>query len=149
MGLADQVIQANEDERFEQELIGKRTGDTAPEGFYTDDLGLWVEQDIRRKAVRFAEYILFRCQYLGKKTLMKTDHALYHERRMVSPVPKQIAYIADLPESIPTATAVWVYKRLFEWAPKLNRRKITICPGLIWDFDTMELIEVIDKRKRS
>lgn len=148
MGLADQVIQANEDERIEQELIDKRSGDTAPEGYYTDDLGLWVEQDIRRKKVKFAEYVLFRCQRLGKKTLMKTDHALYHERRMVSPVPRQIAYIADLPESIPTATAVWVYKRLFEWAPKLNEKKIIVCPGLMWDYEKGELIEVIDKRKK-
>ena len=141
MGLADMVIQANEDEKVSQELIDKRSGDRAPEGYYTDDLGFWVEQDIRRRGVKFAEYILFRCQYLCKKTMMKSGDTLYNERRVVSPVPRQIAYLADLPENIPTATAVWVYKRLLEWAPKLNEKKIIVCPGLIWDYDKGELIE--------
>ena len=141
MGLADMVIQANDDERVVQELIDKRSGDRAPEGYYTDDLGFWVEQDIRRRGVKFAEYILFRCQYLCKNTLMKVDDTLYNERRIVSPVPRQIAYMADLPENIPTATAVWVYKRLLEWAPKLNEKKIIVCPGLVWDYEKGELIE--------
>lgn len=148
MGLADQVILANEDERIEQELIDKRIGDNAPDGYYTDDLGFWVEQDIRKKKVRFAEYVLFRCQYLGK-TLMKTEHDLYNEGRIVSPTPKHIAYIADLPDSIPMATAIWVYKRLFEWAPKLNEKKIIVCPGLMWDYERGILIEVTKKDKKK
>ena len=65
MDLASKVIQANEDE-VKREIIRKKSGDGAPEGYYTDDLGFWVEQDIRRKDVRFAEYVLFRCQYLNK-----------------------------------------------------------------------------------
>ena len=55
MDLADKVIQANE-----QEIIEKNSNDSAPDGFYTDDLGFWVEQDIRRHKSRFHRF--FRLQ---------------------------------------------------------------------------------------
>ena len=55
--LADLIVEANEDEQRR-----KNPGDTAPEGYYTDDLGYWVEQDIKKDKARFAQYVTFRCR---------------------------------------------------------------------------------------
>ena len=145
MDLASRVIQANEDE-IEREIIKKQSSDGAPEGYYTDDLGFWVEQDIRKKDARFAEYVLFRCQYLNKDLHIREGEFLYAGHRIVFPTSTAIADLADLPGKLPPAIVVWVHKRLCRQSPRLNESKIEIYPGLLWDFEEKDLIE-IPKRK--
>lgn len=145
MDLASMVIQANEEE-VEREIIKKKRDDGAPEGYYTDDLGFWVEQDIRRKDVRYAEYVLFRCQYLNKNLHVRDGEFLYAGHKMIFPTSTAIADLADLPGKLPSAIVIWVHKRLRQYSPRLNENKIEVKPGLIWDFKEGELIE-IPKRK--
>lgn len=136
MNLADRVIKANE-----QEIVEKKSGDTAPDGYYTDDLGLWVELDIRRQKVRFAEYVLFRCKRLNPHLHIRDEIAVYNGHTLVRNNPVDIAALADLPENISRPTAKWVYKRLLHDMPRLNRSMIEIAPGWLWDFDNSEIIK--------
>lgn len=136
MNLADKVIEANE-----QEIVEKKSGDTAPDGYYTDDLGLWVELDIRRQKVRFSEYILFRCKRLNPHLHIRDEIAVYNGHILVRNNPVDIAALADLPENISGPTARWVYKRLLHDVPHLNRSMIEIAPGWLWDIDNSEIIK--------
>lgn len=136
MDLADKVIQANE-----QEIVEKEANDSAPEGFYTDDLGFWVEQDIRRHKIKFAEYVLFRCKYLNDELNVRNATMLFNGNVLVRKNSLDIASLADLPEAIPNPIAIWVYKRLFDDAPRLDRSKIEIAPGWIWDMDKCAIIK--------
>lgn len=136
MNLADKVIEANE-----QEIVEKQSGDTAPDGYYTDDLGFWVEVDIRRKKVRFAEYILFRCRYLNPHLHIRDEIALYNGHVLIRDNSVEVAALADLPENISGPTAKWVYKRLLHDMPHLNRSMIEIAPGWLWDLDNSEIIK--------
>lgn len=149
MDLASRVIQANEDEAIEQEIIKKKRGDSAPDGYYTDDLGLWVEQDIRRKSVRFAEYVLFRCQYLNSNLHVRDASMLYAGHRLVFPTSNSIADLADLPGRLPSPIVIWVYKRLMRNSPKLNNSKIEIKPGLLWDIKNGRLVKKDEKEYKT
>ena len=138
--LADKIIKANE-----QEVIEKQADDTAPEGYYTDDMGYWVEQDIRKHSSRFAEYVFFRCR---KKNIHlyydPIEMKLYNRHTEITPTVRDIVTLADIPEMITTAQAVWVYNRLKETAPRLDRDRVLVAPGLAWNFKTSELEEVTD-----
>jgi len=142
MDLADRVIEANE-----QEIVEKESGDKAPEGFYTDDLGLWVEQDIRRHKAKFAKYVLFRCRYFNDNIHIRDTTMLFNGHELVPKTAVGIASLADLPENIPTPTALWVYKRLFQDAPELDRSKIEIAPGWIWDIDNGEIRRIYEDER--
>lgn len=137
MNLADKVIQANE-----EEIVEKSSGDNAPDGYYTDDLGAWVEQAIRRDKQRFAEYILFRCKYLNPHLHVTELGMLANGHNIVEDGPTDVAALADLPEVISGPIAKWVYKRLLNDVPKLNRSKIEITPGYLWDLDSCEIISM-------
>ena len=137
MDLADRVIHANE-----QEIIEKRDDDQAPDEFYTDDLGCWVEVDIRRHKAKFAKYVLFRCKYLNKHLNLRENNLLYNGHRLVGDNAVDIAALADLPENISAPTAKWVYKRLVQTAPPLDTSKIEIVPGWLWDLKNSEIIQM-------
>lgn len=137
MNLADRVIEANE-----QEIIEKQEGDKAPDGYYTDDLGYWVEQDIRRDKTKFAEYVLFRCRKLNQHMHLRENDLLFNSHNMVKDNPVDIAALADLPENISAPTAKWVYKRLIQSVPHLDKSKVEIMPGWLWDLDNGEIIEM-------
>lgn len=134
MDLADKVIHANE-----QEIIEKAKGDTAPEGYYTDDMGYWVEQDIRRHKDRFALYIFMRCRKLNKHLHLRRGEFLYNSHTLIRETPLDIAKLADLPEVISAPQAAWVYKRLVATVPRLSEKKIEVAPGLLWNFETLSL----------
>lgn len=146
MDLASLVIQANEDERIEQEIIQKRSVDEAPEGYYTDDLGFWVEQDIKRKEQKYAEYILFRCQYLNPNIHTREGGRLYAGHTLVLPTSASITSLADTPSRLSPAIVMWVHKRLLRSAPRLDESKIEICPGLLWDFNKQGLVKLSKKK---
>lgn len=141
MNLADKVIKANEEE-LETEVIEKKNDDGAPEGYYTDDLGLWVEQDIRKHKAKFARYILFRCRYLNHNIYIRHSTMLFSAHTLVRKTATDVAILADLPEPIPMPIAVWVYKRLFEDAPHLDPTKIEIVPGHLWDMKNCSIVSM-------
>lgn len=138
--LADKIIEANE-----REVIRRHSGDTAPEGYYTDDLGLWVEQDIRKSPSRFAEYVFVRCRkrnshlYYDPATL-----TLFNRHKEIKPITRDILELASLPSMITPAQAIWVYNRLKETVPRLDRSRLVIAPGLAWNIKKGE-IEMLEE----
>lgn len=142
MDLAERVIQANEAKINEDEIVEKDDGDGAPEGYYTDDLGLWVQLDIRRHRHKFAEYVIFRCRLLNNDLNIRNSTTLCKGHKVITDSPKDIASLADLPENISRGTAAWVYKRLYLEAPYLDRRKMEINHGWVWDLDKQDIIRV-------
>lgn len=134
--LADKIIQANE-----QEVVEKQSGDQAPEGYYTDDLGYWVELDIRKHKERFARYVFVRCRKLNQHLYYDTANMkLFNRHEEVEPKVADIVNLARLADMITPAQAIWVYNRLKDAVPRLDRSKLVVAPGLIWDFETAELI---------
>ena len=134
--LADKIIQANE-----QEIVEKQSGDQAPDGYYTDDLGMWVEQDIRKHKERFARYVFVRCRKLNPHLYYDTvEMKLYNRHDEIEPKVTDIVKLANLADMITQAQAIWVYNRLKDAVPRLDRSKLVVAPGLIWDFETSELI---------
>lgn len=134
--LANKIIEANE-------IIEKREGDKAPEGYYTDDMGMWVEQDIRKTPTKFARYVFVRCRKNNKHLYYDTiEMKLYNRHEEVRPTPKDIVHLANLADSITLAQAVWVYDKLKETVPRLDRNRLVIAEGLAWNFETSELEEL-------
>lgn len=137
MNLADKIIEANE-----QEFKEKQRGDKAPEGYYTDDLGWWVEQDIRRDKARFAEYIFVRCHKLNPHLHLRKGSFLFNSHKLISKHPNDIAELANIPETLAVPTATWVYNRLAQTVPRLDESRIEVAPGLLWDFEEQKLMNM-------
>lgn len=139
--LADLIIQANEDDH-----IRKGAGDQAPDGYYTDDLGYWVEQDIRRDHARFAQYVAFRCRVLNPHIYWDpVELVLFNRHTPIEPTTTSILLLARCPNMITAAQAIWVYNKLKETAPRLDRNRVLVAPGLAWDFEKAELVKLTDK----
>lgn len=132
--LADQVIQANE-------IIEKASSDEAPEGYYTDDLGWWVEQDIRKDKIRFARYIYTRCRKLNPHLHTRNGNLLFNSYTLINKSQNDIAELANIPEMISTPTAIWVYNKLMQTVPSLDRDRIVVADGLVWNTETCEFEE--------
>lgn len=138
MDIADKIIQANE-----QEVIEKQSGDQAPEGYYTDDMGMWVELDIRKHKEKFARYVFVRCRKRNPHLYYDTeDMVVYNRHEVVEPKAQDILSLANLADMITTAQAIWVYNRLKETVPRLDRGRLVIAPGLAWNIETSELEEL-------
>ena len=141
MDLADKIIEANE-----HELMRKQSGGQAPEGYYTDDLGYWVERDIRKDKTRFAEYIAFRCRILNSHLYWDpVELVLFNRHTVVEPTSTSILGLANIPEMITPAQAIWVYNKLKETAPRLDRNRLLVAPGLAWNIEKAEL-EVLKEK---
>lgn len=134
--LADKIIQANE-------VVEKRSGDEAPDGYYTDDMGYWVEQDIRKDSTKFAEYVFTRCRRRNEHLYYDTDElTVYNRHQVIEPTPRDILMLANLADMISTAQAIWVYNKLKETIPRLDKTRIIIAPGLAWNINNSELEEL-------
>lgn len=139
--LADKIIQANE-----QETIRRRSDDQAPEGYYTDDMGMWVEQDIRKSPNRFATYIYVRCRERNQHLYYDTNSlVLFNRHKVITPTQRDILELANLPDTISTGQAIWVYNKLKETVPRLDRNRIVIAPGLAWDIEKGEIVELTER----
>lgn len=139
--LADLIVEANENEERR-----KSPGDAAPEGYYTDDLGYWVEQDIKSDKMRFAQYIAFRCRVLNEHIYYDTESlTLYNRHTRIEPTTNSILLLAKSPDMITPAQAIWVYNKLKETAPRLDRNRVVVAPGLAWDFKESKLVKLTDK----
>lgn len=140
MDLADKIIQANDGE-----LMQKERGDAAPDGYYTDDLGLWVEVDIRKNKHRFARYIALRCRLLNPHLYYDpVEMVLYNRHVLIEPTTISILSLARTPDMINPAQAIWVYDKLKESAPRLTRDFLLVGPDLAWNYAEGRLEEVFD-----
>lgn len=138
MSLADKIIQAEEDE-----VIRRGPDDQAPEGYYTDDMGYWVEEDIRKNKARFAEYIYLRCLRINQHLYMDPDDfTVYNRHKVILPEVSSIVELANIPEMITTAQAIWVYNKLKETVPRLDKNRIVVAPGLAWNIKEARLEEL-------
>ena len=138
--LADKIIKANE-----QEVVEKQAGDQAPEGYYTDDMGYWVEQDIRKHKEKFAKYVFYRCIRLNKHLYYDPiEMKMYNRHDELEATPRCIVGLAKLADMITIAQAVWVYDKLKETVPRLDRNRVLVAPGLAWNFEKSELEELED-----
>ena len=141
MDLADKIIQANDGE-----LMQKERGDAAPDGYYTDDLGYWVEQDIKKDKARFAQYVAFRCRILNPHVYWDpVELVLFNRHTPIEPTTTSILLLAKVPDMITPAQAIWVYNKLKDTAPRLDRNRVLVAPGVAWDFNEGRLVEIKGK----
>lgn len=140
MDLTDRILETEENE-----LIRKATDDTAPEGYYTDDMGYWVEQDIKRNKHRFAEYTYMRCRRLNPHLYYDPiELVLYNRHDVIEPTTNHILSLARMPDMITTAQAIWVYDKLKSSVPRLDRNRVAIAPGLVWNIKESRLEDMSD-----
>ena len=93
--------------------------------------------------MKFARYILFRIRKLNRHIYYDTiEMKLYNRHNEIEPTPKDIVSLAKIASMITTAQAVWVYDNLKEVSPRLDRNKLVIAPGLAWDIEKSELIDL-------
>lgn len=137
MNLAEYIIEANEQEH------SRANNDTAPEGYYTDDMGYWVEQDIRKDREKFAKYILYRC-LRRHDDIYKWRGDLYSGHTILSPTTQCIIRLADVCDMITPAQAIWVYNRLMDIAAELDETKIRVSNDMYWDIEKSELRSITD-----
>ena len=130
MNIADYIIDRREHERS--------PSDQAPDGFYTDDMGFWVEQDIRKNRERFAQYVLTRCLRLHTD-IYKWRGDLWSGHTQIMPTPQSIIALADICDMITPAQAIWVHSRLMDIADELDETKIQVSGNAYWDFEKCEL----------
>lgn len=134
--LADAVIR-------QQNRQGGATG-SVPDGYHVDDLGYWVEDDLKENKVRYAEYLLFRIRKLHPNIYIRYG-ILYCGHTMLTGAISEILKLVDLPyASVGAAQAAWIYNRLIETAPEIDENKIIIGPGIYWDFDKAEICDLRD-----
>ena len=124
MSLADQLIENMESESAQPE--------SAPPGYYVDDLGFYVEENIRKNKMRQAEYILFRIRILHP-AIFSYNGKLYYDFSEIKPKLTDILMLADSPlETISLAQAIWIYNRLRDTAPPLSNEYIQVSRDCIW-----------------
>lgn len=136
--LADRIIEANEEEAARDDL--------APEGYYTDDMGYWVEQDIKANKTRFAEYIFVRCRRLNPHLYWDpVELVLFNRHEVIEPTIADIIKLANTPDMITPAQAIWVYNKLRDTVPRLDRDRVLVAPGLAWNIKGGMLEEIKEK----
>lgn len=130
--LADAVIQRHKD-------LNNPT--SAPDGFHTDDMGYWVEDDIDTDKTKYAEYLLFRIKRRHPCIYLRYGQ-LYCKHRLLERTPQEILELADLPSaSVRGGQAAWIFNRLKETALEVDENKILVARGVYWDVDKAELID--------
>lgn len=139
MGLADQLIKNIES--------GMAQTDSAPSGYYVDDLGFYVEEDIKKNKSRYAEYLLFRIKYLHPD-IFSHYGKVYCDFVEVRPRTWDILALADSPlESITLAQAVWLYNRIRETALPLSDRYIMVSRDYLFDMEKCALRKINAKNE--
>lgn len=136
--LADRIIEANEE--------GAIRDDLAPEGYYTDDMGYLVEQDIKADKARFAEYIFVRCRRLNPHLYWDpVELVMFNRHEVIEPTIVDIIKLANTPDMITPAQAIWVYNKLRDTVPRLDRDRVLVAPGLAWNIKGGMLEEIKEK----
>lgn len=124
-------------------------GGFVPAGFHVDDLGYWVEDDIQKNESRLAQYLLFRIRKTSP-SVYKIDDWLFHEHELLDRgnVDQVLSLIHSPGIKITKSIAVWLYDKLYESAPYLERRYIVISEKYIFDTH-MGIAVSIDNFKSS
>lgn len=116
----------------------------SPNGYYLDDLGYYVESNIKENKARMAEYVLFRILKLHRNIYI-SDGELYCGHTPITGDQSNILMLADSPMvSVNGAQAAWVYNRLKDISPEIDPNRIRVSPNLVWDFEKGDLIEMTD-----
>ena len=115
-----------------------------PHGYHTDDLGYWVENNIREDRGRYAEYLLFRIKKLHPNIYIRYGQ-LYCGHKVLTGSADEMLRLIDMPHaSIKAGQAAWIYNRLMETAPEIDEGKIIIGPDIYWDVDKAEICDLSD-----
>lgn len=118
-----------------------------PDGYYLDDLGYWVENDIRSNKQRYAEYLLFRIVKLHPNIYMRYGQLYCGHRHLTGSIDEMLKLV-DLPwVSIRAGQAAWIFNRLKEMAPEIDESKIIISSDAYWDFDKAEILDLSELPK--
>lgn len=126
MSLADEVIQANKDER-------KALLENEPK---LDDIGFPLPKPQTERA--WCEYLTARLWYLNERIYFHEDHLWINER--IIPETKESYYrLAKYPSSIKDYENEYVWTRLRELVPRLNTDIVAILPDLTFNMRTGEL----------
>lgn len=130
MGLADQVIEANQ-----------RPEEPEEKGYFIDDLGIPIKNDYRKDYRAYTEYLAARIFKLNDG-LNKRDDRLFNHNEVVQPTAGTIALLARYPEPIPMAMVINIHKRVWELAPRFNPDIIVVGKGLGWDLTKGEFVKI-------
>lgn len=109
-------------------------GGFVPAGFHTDDLGYWVEDDIQKDESRLAQYLLFRIRKTSP-SVYKIDDWMFHEHELLERgnVDQMLSLIRSPKIKITKSIAIWLYDKLYEVAPYLERRYMIVSDRYIFD----------------
>lgn len=128
MSFADKLIARTEEKR--QEAAQQ-----------VDELGIPVPRDNKGRAL---------LNYLTARAIVRNPHLytasvggrvrLYNAHEEVRTNVESISSLCDWWEPMTPQSRFYIYKRLSELVPKLDRSKIAITPDLLWDIENHELI---------
>lgn len=109
-------------------------GDFAPAGFYVDDLGCWVEDNIQKDESRLAQYLLFRIRKISP-SVYKIDDWMFHEHELLERgnTDQMLSLVHSPKIKITKSVAIWLYDKLYEVAPYLERRFVIVSDKYIFD----------------
>ena len=116
--LADAIIQQNE-------RRGDSPAGNTPDGYYRDDMGYLVEENLMDDKERYAEYVLLR--------ILRLHHNIY------------MAESAKV--VLNSGQTAWIFNRLKELAPEIDETKILVAEGVYWDMDKAELVDLDESIK--
>ena len=120
------------------------TPGSVPDGYYLDDLGYWVENDIKSDKDRYARYLLLRITKLHPN-IYRLYGQVYCGHTVLTGSIDEILKLVDLPSAIVRAgQAAWIFNRIKELAPEIDESKIIIGPDIYWDFDKADILDLSD-----
>lgn len=136
MSIADEIIRQS----------NRAPVSTAPEGYYEDDLGYWVENNIDQDLAKYAQYLLFRILKKHNNIYIRYGQ-LYCGHRALSGTAQDVLELVDLPTARCRAgQAAWIFNRLRELSPEIDETKIRVSVDAYWDMDAAELRELTNVR---
>lgn len=133
--LADAIIQQNERK-------GDSPAGNIPEGYYRDDMGFLVEENLMEDKERYAEYVLLRILRLHHNIYMRYGR-LYCGHHLLECSTQDALELADSPRvKLNPGQVAWIFNRLKELAPEIDESKILVAEGVYWDMDKAELVDL-------
>lgn len=109
------------------------SNDMAPHGYYVDDLGYYVENNLKESKERLARYLLTRIMTIHPN-VHRHGASIFCGDKEIKLSTKSITALYDCPRyTINEAQAAWIFNRLSELAPELSNRYIIVGKGIVWD----------------
>ena len=140
INLADAIIQQNE------RKAASHDGNT-PDGYYRDDMGYLVEENLMDDKERYAEYVLLRILRLHHNIYMRYGR-LYCGHHLLECNTQEALELADSPRvRLNPGQTAWIFNRLKALAPEIDETKILVAEGVYWDMDKAELVDLDESIK--